>query len=90
MSAPSIFTTEPGARIGSPDGMTTRALSSGRWLQRMRRRLGMPGRHMSTDQLDSCQHRTQRFPGSTAKRCWYCSPLYRGRHRWTGADRKSA
>lgn len=60
-----------------------------RWLQAFRRNLGIPGLHLSTDRLDSCQHRVRRFPGANLdarikgisdKRCFYCSPLYRGRH----------
>lgn len=57
------------------------------WLQAFRKQLGIPGLHLSTDRVDSCQHRVRRFPGSKVdctiigNRCFYCTPVYKGLHR---------
>lgn len=55
-----------------------------RWIRGFRKQLGIPGLHLSTDRVDSCQHVAQRLPGALSilgGPCWpYCN-LYRARHK---------
>lgn len=51
------------------------------WLQGLRKQLGIPGLHISSDVADSCQHKVRCMSSNRYVWCLYCSPSYRGRHR---------